>query len=190
MAKVGTRAPDSNRLDANAWTDGALLLLAEEGIDGVRVEVLAKRLGVTKGSFYWHFKDRRALYDAMLSHWRRQATLALIERLDRGEAPARERLVRLLRLPVVGSRSSSAAEVELAIRLWGRRDEAARATLEEVDSLRLAYIQQLLVEMGRDAAQARASAVLAYSYIRVAATLIHKDDEELMESCENILFGV
>ncbi len=64
----------SARIDGNAWIQAALSILAERGISGVRVETLAKQLGVTKGSFYWHFKDRDALFDALLDSWRRVLT--------------------------------------------------------------------------------------------------------------------
>ena len=59
----------SSRLDASAWIEAALEALADGGVEAVRVEPLAKALDVTKGSFYWHFADRRALIDAMLTSW-------------------------------------------------------------------------------------------------------------------------
>ncbi|CAG0952441.1 partial Tetracycline repressor protein class A from transposon 1721, partial [Rhodocyclaceae bacterium] len=62
--------PNRQQLDRAAWTRAALDILAEKGLDGIRVEVLAKRLKVTKGSFYWHFKDRRDLLDAVLETWK------------------------------------------------------------------------------------------------------------------------
>ena len=68
-------------LDAGAWTDAALEALAGGGIAAVRVEPLAKTLGVTKGSFYWHFADRRALLDAMLARWADGRVAAIRERL-------------------------------------------------------------------------------------------------------------
>ena len=58
------------QLDRENWIDGAIDVLAREGLSGLRIEVLAKRYGVTKGSFYWHFKDRQDLLTAMLSHWK------------------------------------------------------------------------------------------------------------------------
>src|SRR5512145_1357236 len=58
------------QLDRTAWTAAAIDVLAEDGIAGLRVEVLAKRLKVTKGSFYWHFQDRRDLLMAMLAEWK------------------------------------------------------------------------------------------------------------------------
>lgn len=65
-------APRATRLDANAWIAAALDALADGGVDAVRVEPLAKRLGVTKGSFYWHFPTREALLKAALERWERE----------------------------------------------------------------------------------------------------------------------
>lgn len=185
-----TRTGEAPRLDANAWTAVALEALAQNGIDGVRVELLAKQLSVTKGSFYWHFKDRDALHESMLNHWRRKATLSLIERLDKAGTLPEARLRQLLKLPLLGARSAKAADVELAIRLWGRRDARAQAALEEVDSLRLRYIAKLLSECGLDAEEAEARSILAYCYLRVAVTLIRPQAKALMMRCENLLLGI
>ena len=182
-------AAEAPKLDIAAWTDAALELLATQGIDGVRVELLAKRLKVTKGSFYWHFKDRDALHDNMLLHWSRRTTLGLIERLDRADQPPEARLRRLLQLPVLGHRSAWAADVELAIRLWSRRDDRARLALEEVDQLRLRYIIKLLLDCGVREEEAEARAILAYAYMRVAASLVPPDSSELLRLCENVLLG-
>ena len=188
-ARTRRRSPTSEtgRLDPDAWTDAALDELATHGIDRVRVEVLAKRLGVTKGSFYWHFKDRDMLLGQMLERWRRRATLALIERLDRGVESPQERLRQLLRLPFKGARATLAADIELAIRLWGRADPRARAALEEVDQLRLEYIAQLLVDTGITPHEARARAVLAYAYQRVGATLVDGEASALTRQCEDLI---
>lgn len=180
---------DSKPLDAEAWTQAALDLLATHGIDGVRVEPLARLLCVTKGSFYWHFKDRNALHERMLSDWRRHATLSLIARLDRDVSSPQMRLRKLLRLPIIGEKSQRAADVELAIRLWGRRDGRARQALEEVDQLRLRYLEQLLTDCGVPAHESAARAILAYSYIRVAATLIAAEAGDMLEQCEHLLIG-
>lgn len=180
---------ETTRLDANAWIDASLAVLGEQGIDGVRVEVLAKRLNVTKGSFYWHFKDRDALLEQMLERWRRRATLALIERLDSNVSTPSERLRRLLRLPLKGQAAILAAEIELAIRLWGRNDPRAKAALHEVDELRLQYIRNLLMQADLPEEEAHARAILAYSYQRVAATLLPHDAWELIQRCEDLLLG-
>ncbi|MAK60231.1 MAG: TetR family transcriptional regulator [Ponticaulis sp.] len=177
------------KLEAQDWINAALDQLASHGIEGVRVELLAKRLNVTKGSFYWHFKDRDDLHESMLAHWRRRATLALIERLNKSESLPKDRLMKLLRLPIQGKRSAWGADVELAIRLWGKRDHRAAAALKEVDELRTRYITQLFVACGVPPEEAEARANLAYSYMRVAETLIDDNDEDMLARCEALLAG-
>ncbi|CAM4187787.1 HTH tetR-type domain-containing protein [Novosphingobium lubricantis] len=186
---VRERPSKNSSLSPDAWTDAALSALAIHGIDGVRVEVLARDIDVTKGSFYWHFKDRDALLVKMLERWRERTTLALMKRLDSASEFPEERLRQLLRLPMQRERSAFAAEVELAIRMWSRKDARALAVLEEVDELRLSYIERLLIGSAVPASVARARAVLAYSYMRVAATLVPPSAEALMGQCEDLIIG-
>jgi AcrR family transcriptional regulator len=165
----------------------ATKLLAEEGIDGVRVEVVARRLGVTKGSFYWHFKDRDALLEAVLADWRKRQTLAIIARLEQGvESPA-QRFQHLLRIPFGGARAEWGAGVELSLRIWARRDPRAKAALEEVDQLRLQYIENLLISCGVSKAESTARALMTYCYMRVAGGLINERQTSLMNQIESNL---
>jgi len=178
---------EAPRLDSRAWVQAALDILAEQGIDGVRVESLARKLGVTKGSFYWHFRDRDALFEAILDAWRRQATLRIISRLDQTMQTSAGRLRQLLNLPFQGPRSEWGANVELSLRLWSRRDPRARATLAEVDQLRLSYIAGLLEDCGHSASDAKARAVLAYAFIRVGTTLVDSSDNATLETCLSLI---
>ena len=178
------------QLDAAAWVSAAIHLLAEQGVDGVRVELLAARLGVTKGRFYWLFKDRDALLEAMLAEWRSHATLAIIERVEQHADLPVERLRRLLRITIVGPRVEWGADVELSIRIWARQDARARSALKEVDQLRLRYLERLLVACGTPENEAAARAIVAYSYMRVAGSLIGQQQEALMAQCEALVIGV
>ncbi len=182
-------AGEGGRLDAQSWIDAAMDLLAEQGVDGLRVEPLAKRLVVTKGSFYWHFRDRDALCEAVLGDWRRRATLDVIARLERSQEPALLRLRQLMRLPFQGARAEWGADVELSIRLWGRYDPRARAALQEVDQLRLRYIEGLIAELGFNKQEAAARSVMAYAFMRVGATLISPKDFAEADRCADILFS-
>jgi AcrR family transcriptional regulator len=170
-----------------AWVNAALEILAEQGIDGVRIEPVAKKLGVTKGSFYWHFKDRDALFEAILEDWRRGATLRIIARLDQTTQTPEGRLRQLINLPFQGARSERGADVELSLRLWSRRDARARAALAEVDQLRLGYIAGLLQDCGFAPATAQARAVLVYAFIRVGTTLVPPADEAGVGACLDVL---
>ncbi len=88
----------TERLNAAAWTEIGLRVLADQGVEAVRVEPLARALGVTKGSFYWHFSDRRELLDSMLLHWKQLATHDVIETVERASDEPAERLRELTRL--------------------------------------------------------------------------------------------
>jgi len=69
MPPMSSRSNERNRLSAEDWENGALDMIAEEGVGALAVEALARRLGVTKGSFYWHFRTREALLKAALARW-------------------------------------------------------------------------------------------------------------------------
>lgn len=181
-------AETGSRLQASAWVVRALEVLAERGIEGVRVELLAKQLKVTKGSFYWHFGDRSALLTAMLDEWRRRATLAVINRFESTHEPAPKRLARLLRLQFDAKHAEIGAETELSMRLWGRHDPRAAQVLQEIDALRLSYIRKLIEESGVKPEIARARAVLAYCYMRVSRSLLEQNlDRATTEMCEQLL---
>ncbi|QTH20204.1 TetR/AcrR family transcriptional regulator [Rhizorhabdus wittichii] len=180
----------AEEISAHTWLRGALKTLGEVGIEGVRIEPLAKRLGLTKGSFYWHFKDRDALLIEMLAHWRRRSTLDVIEQIEQGNEAPRARLRKLLHMAIIEERFAKGANnVELAIRLWSRTDERPRQALTEVDELRLRYIRSLFSEVGFDGAQAEARAGLTYSFMRVAATFVGDNKERALENTLSALLS-
>src|SRR5262245_65466151 len=89
---------DSDKVTAARWVEAGLAELSRGGIDGVRIEVLAKTLGVTKGGFYRRFKDRRALLDALLETWTRGRIEAVEKPTELGDATASERLKSVIRI--------------------------------------------------------------------------------------------
>jgi AcrR family transcriptional regulator len=146
------------------WIEAGLAELASGGIDRVRVEVLATSLGVTKGGFYRRFKDRRALLDALLETWARGRIAAIEKHIEQGGQSARERLKSLIRL--YSERvSAQGMAIELAIRQWARSDPAAASAVGTVDDARLRNVAQLYRQLGLDAADAEARAVLFYAFI-------------------------
>jgi AcrR family transcriptional regulator len=143
-------------LDRGAWIDAALDALARDGEAGLRVEPLAKRLGVTKGSFYWHFEDREALVGAVLDAWA-EGRIAAIRRQTEGIEP-RSALLALIDLYMRAPNPKGLA-VEFAIR---RIVRAARA-VETVDFERLARVAALFADLGH--ADAPARALLFYAFL-------------------------
>jgi len=151
------------RLDAEAWIAAAFDALAAGGIDAVRVEPLAKVLDITKGSFYWHFADRRALLDAMLSAWAEGRIAAIREQATARGAPQAV----LGNLADLYTRHANVRglTIELAIRSLARTDETAAKAVRGVDRERLRHVGELFCALGWPSAQAQARAILFYSYL-------------------------
>lgn len=161
---VAEAAPQrAGPLDATAWIAAALDALAADGIDAVRVEPLAKVLRVTKGSFYWHFADRRALIDAMLSQWTSGRIAAIREQASPDGDPA----LALRRLADLYMRRSNARglAIELAIRALARNDEPAGRAVQAVDAERLRLVAALFERLGWPPREAAARAVMVYSFL-------------------------
>ncbi len=155
------------RKSREAWVAVAVEALGEGGVEAIRVEPLARRLKVTKGSFYWHFRDRSELLDAVLETWSKQGTDAIIEHVEAEGGDARARLRRLWAIS-----SEDAMHPEMAIRDWARRDENVAALVEDVDTRRLAYLRSLFGELSLPRAETEARCLLMYSLL-VGNTFIH-----------------
>jgi AcrR family transcriptional regulator len=147
------------------WISAATEVLVDQGIDHVRVDVLASRLAVTRGSFYWHFRDREDLLRRVLQAWREAATENLTARLEQAHADPRAQLRDVLSLPFRGRAATRAARIELAIRAWARRDATARHAVDEADAARLGYIAQVFSAMGFPILEARSRAFVLYTYV-------------------------
>jgi AcrR family transcriptional regulator len=146
------------------WVEAGLAALAEGGVERVRVEVVAERLGVTKGGFYRRFKDRRALLDAMLDAWSQGRINAINQQMALGNAAPRERLKAVVKLYSERINAQGMA-IELAVRQWARSDRAAAAAVAEVDAQRLKNVEELYRRLGLSAENAPARAVLFYAFL-------------------------
>ena len=151
------------RLDAEGWISAGFDALADGGIDAVRVEPLAKALAITKGSFYWHFADRRALIDAMLDAWSEGRIAAIREQASAPGAP--ETVLRQLADLYTRHANVRGLSIELAIRALARSDEAAAKAVRAVDRERLRHVGDLFAALGWPRNDALARAILFYSYL-------------------------
>src|SRR5215470_5105660 len=106
----------------DVWIKAGFAELAHAGVEGVRVEVLAKNLGVTKGGFYRRFRDRAALLEAMLTTWSAGRIAAVEAQTSLDGITARERLRAVIKL-YSERMNTDAMAIELAIRQWARSDE-------------------------------------------------------------------
>ncbi len=144
------------RLSREDWIEGAVAMLAEGGVKAVEINVLAERMRVTKGSFYWHFGSREELLDAVVETWRRRTTNEI-------ESFIRNR---------VGTPLG---------RHWGRRDPKVAAIMREVDVRRNAFLRELYKDLGLDDDQAEAYAFLHMSFAIGGRILMADGDTETYE---------
>jgi AcrR family transcriptional regulator len=150
-----TRTPRSK------WIEEGLRALAAGGPDAVRIEPLARALGVTRGGFYWHFEDRGALLEAMLDAWERATTDDVIERVESkgGDVGAKLRRAGALTF------SEWLMPIDLAVRDWARREEAVAARLRRVDNRRMDYLRSLFSAFCPDPDDVEARSMLAFSLL-------------------------
>ena len=144
----------TEQLSADDWIKEGLKALAKSGFTALKADPLAKTMGVSRGSFYWHFADLGAFHAAVLKRWREIAAERIIADV---EAAGDEPLMALLR------RSFGARlDLERAVRNWAAFDAAAQGAVRAIDRRRLDYIEQLLAKRGLEAATAQARAQILY----------------------------
>jgi len=149
----------ATRTPRQTWIEEGLRALAAGGPDAVRVEVLAKQLGVTKGGFYGFFADRDALLAALLDTWERESTDEVIDRVERdGDDPK----TAIERAGMLTFSSDRLLPIDLAVRDWARRDEAVAARLRRVDNRRMALLREMIGTFCSDADEVEARALLAF----------------------------
>jgi AcrR family transcriptional regulator len=141
------------------WVEEGLGALTVGGPDAVRIESLAKSLGVTKGGFYWHFTDRGALLEEMLDTWERTMVDDVIAQVESVGGDGRARLRDLF---LLGQDASRRLPLELAIRDWSRRDRAVLARLTRVDNRRMDYLRSLFADFIADSADVEALSFLVF----------------------------
>jgi AcrR family transcriptional regulator len=147
------------RTPRESWVEAGLEALATGGPDAVRVEVLAKQLGVTKGGFYGYFADRDALLAAMLDVWERESTDEVLDQVEREGGDPRDRIRRAGMLTFSGDRL---LPIDLAIRDWARRDEAVAERLRRVDNRRMGLLREMIGTFCADPDEVEARSLLAF----------------------------
>ncbi|CAJ0704050.1 hypothetical protein LMG19089_03499 [Ralstonia edaphis] len=169
-----TSAPAAPRaqLTPDDWVRAATDLLVTKSIDAVRVDVLAKQLDVTRGSFYWHFKNRDDLLHQVLQDWSERTRIG--PKLERQNASVQGLVRDLLALPFRGRSARRTAMIEFAIRAWARRDPMAQEAVEAVDEHRMDYYVQHFQAIGFTRKDAKTRAFMLYAYQLSEATLWHQ----------------
>jgi AcrR family transcriptional regulator len=153
----------TERLTAQDWIDFALTTLAHEGFEALKADVLARKLGLSRGSFYWHFTDLGTFHTRVIEHWRQRTTEAIIVDLERYDS-REERLEALVRR---GFGHDGVLEVRM--RAWADSNAEAARVLTDIDRRRREYIEQMLVDAGIPPSRAATRAqILYWTYLGAA----------------------
>lgn len=161
-----TATDQKPKLGRTDWVLAGLRALVRGGIAAVKVEALAREIGATKGSFYWHFKDLGELHQVMLELWEDIATHRISAAVRASGLDARGQLMLLARMVSVRpGEAVGGIEVEPALRDWGRNDPRARAVLERVDRQRLADLTGFLRAAGVAEGELLPKAQLIYAAV-------------------------
>jgi AcrR family transcriptional regulator len=165
--------PD-NRLGPAEWVNAGLKALAKSGFSALKADTLANRLGISRGSFYWHFADVSAFHAAILRRWREIALENIIDEIDRA---ADDRLEALAWRGFAGDTG-----IERAVRAWATADTRARAAVEAVDAERIRYLQTLLIEAGvHPSVAATRARIINWCYLGFALSSNKLDHDSLKQ---------
>jgi AcrR family transcriptional regulator len=147
------------RLSREAWLDEGLKQLREHGAEALTIDQLTRRLGVTKGSFYHHFRNREEYSQALLALWEEKLTRQLIEASSRGRDFS-EKNLKLIQM----TEQLTDSQLEVAIRAWAQQDPLAMSYQERVDRQRVEYLCELFRLVIDDEELVEAMALIRYSF--------------------------
>ena len=171
----------TERLTAQDWIDFALKTLAHEGFEALKADVLARKLGITRGSFYWHFNDLEAFHTRVIEHWKQAATEAIIVDIERYDVPE-QRLEALLRHAF-----GHIASLEVRMRTWAAGNTDAARAVSDIDRRRRDYIEKLLIEAGVSPFLATTRAQLVYwTYLGAALSQTRLKGDRLAQTVAEV----
>ena len=170
------------RLSAEDWVVAAIDALRDEGPAALRIASLSRRLGVTPGSFYWHFRDRDDLRNQLLRYWKTEliSGVAAAARLNGKDTTAIRSLPALLiarKLP----------DLDVAMRKWGREDPVVAAAVAQADAQRIRAVTAMCKELGLDERQARRRALQLSWAFRGSAGTEEKERLRVLQDLADVL---
>ena len=165
---------EKRHLHREDWILSALDVLRKEGISGVRAERLARLLGVTKGSFYHHFKDLEDLQQALLDYWMNRLVRPIKDAADACTGGPAEKLITVMDT----SYDRKSSQYDFAMRGWALWDERAAEAVARMDEMRLAYVTRQFEEMGFTGLDAETRARLFVVYNVTETSMYPIEDRE------------
>lgn len=168
------------RVSREDWIVAATEVLRESGVDGVKVIVIAKKMGVTSGSFYWHFEKLSDLLDAVLYHWEHHLTDHVIQDAVNFGGSGEQRIYNLMRQVL----TDKAAEPDHAISIWAKTDPKARKSYDRTLSRRFKFAAWMFKQIDFSPEDAKTRGRLMVAYLMGESTsnlLLHEDWEETLK---------
>ena len=158
MTTSETKQPARRDRGPDKWLDAAIRTLIEEGIDAVRIDRIATKLRITRGSFYHHYKNRRDLLRAVLDHYLRTNHTNFVAMLPTLQGAPEDKLWTLW----AATASREFRDYDWAVRLWGMRDAQVAKVLNQIDVKRMEVMIGLFMQMGFNEDESWIRAALAY----------------------------
>ena len=167
----------NRRLTREEWLAKALDVIAHERHGKLRVQKLVESLGVTRGSFYWHFKDREDFVHSLAEYWDRWSTDQVIEAVGRGGGDPKRRLRTLMEFVF----KNQIGRYDNAVRAWAFQEPTVEGAIRRSDRNRLAFVRSLFQELGfaGDELETRVRAFVGYIYLDHVSFAPEGDTERL-----------
>lgn len=146
MSDVADPLPGNVKVTRQDWLDAAMDVLISDGSDRVKILTLAERLGVSRSSFYWYFKDRDALLDALLEHWLATNTRAVVKAAETPSRTITAAVCDVFKAFIDPARFS--VRMDFAIRDWARRSGAVRRVMQASDGQRIGALAAMFARHG------------------------------------------
>lgn len=192
LSKRRRKAPSGPRLGREDWVLAAKKALVARGVEAVKVDRLAKEMGVTRGSFYWHFSSRGELLQALLTYWGDTNTTAIRTALDNHRGNGKAQFEALLNVWI--EERDYAPAFDNAVRDWARHSKTAAALLRKVDEERITLLTGIFRNLGYDEAESVTRARVLYfhqvGYYALAIKESRKDRMASLPLYYKILAGI
>lgn len=162
------------RLKREEWLAQALETLAREGNAKLRIDAICRALGVTKGSFYWHFRDRSDFQRSIIEYWSTEFTEDLIEKISEFGEDAKDRLLQLMELLL----DKDYAKYDVSVRAWAAQEPQLADLVRQADEQRLAFVGSLFAEMGFSGAELEMRTRLFVVYHSLEGSLFKREEPD------------
>lgn len=173
MNEMNIKTSRSGAISSRQWITIAREFLIDKGIAGVKVEPLARALNVTPGSFYWHFKNRPALYDALLRNWLAHNVSPFFELYDEALNDPKEQYLALAYAWILSVKFDPAFDI--AVREWGRSSKKVNRLIRIVDHKRISLYENLFIKFGQTPQEAAVRARAMY-YHQIGYYAMHIEE--------------